>query len=53
MSPSEAEVALYFLSRVAPRGMDEERELMQVIRSLSVLANPSKNSYNGRSATAA
>lgn len=53
MSPSEAQTALYFLSRVAPRGMDEERELVQIIQSLNILANPRKNSYNGRNATAA
>jgi len=53
MSPSEAQVALYFLSRVAPRGHDEERELVQVIQSLNTLANSVKNSYNGRNATAA
>ena len=53
MSPSEAQVALHFLSRVAPRGMDEERELVQVIQALNSLANPRKNSYNDRNATAA
>lgn len=53
MSPSEAQIALYFLSRVAPRGHDEERQLVHVIQSLNVLANPRKNSYNGRGATAA
>jgi len=53
MSPSEAQSALYFLSRVAPRGMDEERELFQVIQSLNTLANTRKNSYNGKSVTAA
>jgi hypothetical protein len=53
MSPSEAQRALYFLSRVAPRGIDEERELFHVIQSLNTLANTSKNSYNGKSATAA
>jgi hypothetical protein len=53
MSPSEAQVALHFLSRIAPRGVDEERELFKVIQSLNILANQRKNSYNGRSATAA
>jgi hypothetical protein len=53
MSPSEAQVALYFLSRIAPRGVDEERQLFKVIQSLNTLANPRKNTYNGRSATAA
>lgn len=53
MSPSEAQVALHFLSRVAPRGVDEERKLMQIIQSLTMLANPVKKPYNGRSVTAA
>jgi hypothetical protein len=53
MSPSEAQIALYFLSRVAPRGTEEERELIQVIHALNSLANPRKNSYNDRNATAA
>jgi hypothetical protein len=53
MSPSEAQSAIYFLSRVAPRGINEEHELVRLIQSLTILANPSKKSYNGRSATAA
>lgn len=53
MSPSEAQVALYFLSRIAPRGVDEERQLFKIIESLNILANTRKNSYNGRSVSAA
>lgn len=53
MSPSEAQWAIYFLSRVTPSGTDEEHKLVKLIQALSMLANPTKNSYNGRSVTAA
>lgn len=48
-----AEFAVFYLSRLIPRGQQEEQELLHVIQALSSLANGSTNVYNDRSVSSA
>lgn len=49
MTRSEAASAVYFLSQLAPRGAQEQQELLQVIKALNSYYNNGNNVYNDRS----
>lgn len=48
-----AQAAVFYLSRLIPRGHQEEQELLHIIQALSTFANGGNNVYNNRSATTA
>lgn len=52
MNPTDAaSTAVFYLSRLSPRGREEQQELLQVIQALSSFSNTGKHVYTNKSIT--